>query len=385
MNRNKTVLHLFTAHLVNDIYTPVIMAMLPILVSTYGYSYFLAACLASTHSISSSILQPVFGWLSDKKGFTIAVSVSILISGCFISAIGLVPGEYLLMVACVAIAAIGHASFHPAALSIVSDLSTNENRGVMTSYFIVGGNLGFALGPVIAGSVLAIAGFHGIAFLMIPAVIVALLLRSISLRRTSPVRKSPHSLSEETELNSLKPIATLFCASTFRAWVIFGSITFFPLYLVSEGYSVLTATMLVTGMLLAGVLGQVAGGHLSDRYGRKKYLVISTFLAMPFFLLFIMSTGSIAVIAMFLFGFLLWSTFAVSIAMAHEMMPGSIGLTSGLFMGSALGAGGIGVAASGYLADHFGLLTSIALFGILIVLSGFCYTIIQDPKKIPAR
>ena len=80
MNRNKTVLHLFTAHLVNDIYTPVIMAMLPILVSTYGYSYFLAACLASTHSISSSILQPVFGWLSDKKGFTIAVSVSILIS-----------------------------------------------------------------------------------------------------------------------------------------------------------------------------------------------------------------------------------------------------------------------------------------------------------------
>lgn len=385
MNQNKTVLKLFTAHLVNDVYTPVIMAILPVLVSTYGYSYYLAACLAATHSISSSVLQPVFGWLSDKKGFSIAVSISILMSGCFISIIGLVSEWYLLMILCVALAAIGHASFHPAALSIVSDLSTNENRGVMTSYFVVGGNLGFALGPVIAGSVLAIAGFHGVALLMIPACIIALLLRNLSLDRTRQSFVSPSQLSLKKELLLLKPIYTLFCASSLRAWVIFGSITFFPLYLVSEGYSVLIATTLVTGMLLAGVLGQMTGGYLSDRYGRKDYLVVTTFLVIPFFILFITSTGIVAVFAMFFFGFLLWSTFAVTIAMAHEMMPGNIGLASGLFMGSALGAGGIGVAASGYIADHFGLIHSIALFGFLIVLSGFVYAIIPHPWKTIAR
>lgn len=384
MRADRTLIHLFSAHLVNDIYTPVIMAMLPLLMSTYGYSYFLAACLASTHSLASSVLQPIFGWVSDKQGFFVPVSVSILISGIFISVMGLFPGVYPLLIIFVAIAAIGHASFHPAALSIVSDLSTDSNRGIMTSYFVVGGNIGFACGPVIVGFLLAQSGFSGVVFLMIPALLVGVMLRNLSFSRQNqaahPVDPLPEPLSDH-RFDRKNPIIPLFCASIFRSWVIFGSITFFPLYFVANGYTLLMATMLVTGMLFAGVLGQIIGGYLSDRYGRKDYLVITTFLVIPPLVLFLQSSGVIATIAMLLFGFFLWSTFAVTIAMAHEMMPHDIGLTSGLFLGSALGAGGIGVAVSGYIADTWGLIPSIALFGLLLGISGLFYAVTPHPYR----
>ncbi len=388
MIRNKTILNLFFAHLVNDIYTPVIMALLPLLMSTYGYSYFLAACLASTHSLASSVLQPLFGYISDKRDICIPVSVSILISGFFISATGFFPGVYTLLIVSVAIAAVGHASFHPAALSIVSDLSNDSNRGIMTSYFVVGGNIGFACGPVIVGYLLAEAGFFGVTLLMIPAFLVAIILRNLSFTRckqkTSLVSHERESSVTEKPGGNI-PIITLFCASTFRSWVIFGSITFFPLYLVANGYTILTATMLVTAMLLAGVLGQILGGVLSDRYGRKDYLVITTFLVIPPLILFLTSSGVVAIISMLIFGFFLWSTFAVTIAMAHELMPKNIGLTSGLFLGSALGAGGIGVAASGYIADTWGLISSIALFGLLLAISGIFYAAIPHPYRTFCR
>lgn len=373
----KKILNLFTAHLVNDIYTPVIMAIQPVLITSFGYSYFIAALLPAMHSIVSSLFQPIFGHLADKKGLFIPASLSILLSGVGISLLGLFPTVPTLMLVCVAIAALGHASFHPGALFMVHQLTDQSNRGRLTSIFVVGGNLGFAIGPLIAGALLAASGLPAILILIIPAFIGAVLIHRSGIRLEPVNKKTP----VQGEGGTGRGVAFLFAGSTLRSWVIFGSMTFFPTFLVQQGYTILIANILVTGMLLAGVVGQLIGGIVSDRYGRKQFIVLTTICSLPAYLMFLYTGGLYSLVALIIFGFLVWSSFSVTIALSHELMPARVGLTSGLFLGLAMGAGGIGVAASGLYADQAGLMASLELFSIIIVAATLLFLMVPSQKK----
>ena len=123
-----TITGLAAAHMVTDIYMPVLPAILPLLIAQNGYSYLAAGLLVTAYNITSSFTQPVIGWLSDTRGLTISVSISLLISAVFVALMGIAQDYYLIMAFAV-IAALGHACFHPTALSIVSRLCTSENRG----------------------------------------------------------------------------------------------------------------------------------------------------------------------------------------------------------------------------------------------------------------
>jgi FSR family fosmidomycin resistance protein-like MFS transporter len=137
---------------------PVLPAILPLLIATNGYSYLAAGLLVTAYNVTSSFTQPVVGWLSDRKGFSISVSVSLLVSAVFVALMGIARDYAILMIFAI-FAALGHACFHPTALSLVSRLCSDENRGKITAYFVVGGNLGYAVGPVLGGSVLPASSF----------------------------------------------------------------------------------------------------------------------------------------------------------------------------------------------------------------------------------
>ena len=365
------------AHCVNDIYFPILMALQPILITTLGYSYFQAALLPATHSLLSSALQPVFGSLADRKGLRVSISISLLLSGCGIALLGLISDHYLVMLGCVAISALGHATFHPGALCKVDALAAKGNRGKLTSLFTVGGNLGQALGPIIGGLALAYGGITAVTWLIIPAVIGALVLLVSPIPDTCPVTAKPKESGKE----KWKPVIILFSGSTLRAWVTFGAMTFLPTFLVLGGYPILEATLFVSVMLLAGVAGQLTGGALSDRFGRKPVVVITTFAAIPAFAGILYLHGPLLILSIITFGFLLWSSFAVTISMAHEMVPTQIGLISGLFMGIAMGAGGIGVSISGIVADRFGLAATLATFPIIVLAAALLFLMVSYPPK----
>jgi len=351
----KAITGLAAAHLVTDIYMPVLPAILPLLIVNNGYSYFTAGLLITAYNVTSSFTQPVLGWLSDTKGWSIHISISLLISAVFVALMGVARNYYLIMLLAV-LAALGHACFHPAALSMVSRLCTSENRGRLTSYFVVGGNLGYAIGPVLAVGLVWWLGLPGLLLLVLPAVVMAFALKYILpggiTRACAPDPEIPDTVPVVTPK---KPFVILMIASILRAWAIFAAITFLPMYLVSQGYDLVTAGMIVTLMLLAGVAGQVAGGHLSDRYGRKEFMIFGLVLSIPPFCLFLLTTGILSIIALLLFGFFLWSTFAVAVAMSHELLPGNVGLASGIMLGLAIGFGGLGVAVNGIIADHYSL------------------------------
>ena len=166
------VLWLSAAHVITDLYLPVLTAILPLLISTYGFSYFLAGLLVTMYNVTSSLTQPLFGWLADRYGIILHVSICLLISAIFISAMGL-SGNFYLLALFAALAALGHAAFHPNAFSIVNRLCTSENRGKITSIFVVGGNIGYAAGPLLAAAIIFYFGLTGLPLLVIPAAIMA--------------------------------------------------------------------------------------------------------------------------------------------------------------------------------------------------------------------
>jgi len=365
------------AHIVNDTYFPMLVALQPILITTLGYSYFQAALLVMTYSLLSSVLQPVFGHLADKTGFRVSISLSILLSGCGIALLGQLTDHYLIMLGCVALSAVGTASFHPGALTKVGAIAASGNRGKITSFFIIGGILAQAIGPIIAGLALAYGTIQSISWLVVPALIMALVLLVYPVPDTCPVA----SKTSAAGTGNWNPVILLFAGSTLRAWVTFGAMTFLPTFLVLNGYPLLEATALVSVMLLAGVAGQVAGGALSDRVGRKPVVVVTTIAAIPAFLAILFTHGILLIAAIIAFGFLLWSSFAVTIAMAHELMPAQIGLVSGLFLGISMGAGGIGVSLSGAVADWAGLDASLLLFPVIILAAAVLFLMVGYPPK----
>lgn len=367
--------------MVTDIYMPVLPAILPLLILNNGYSYFTAGLLITAYNVTSSFTQPVIGWLSDTKGLTINISISLLISAVFVGLMGIAHNYYLLMLFAV-LAALGHACFHPAALSMVSRLCSSENRGRLTSYFVVGGNFGYAIGPVLAGALVWWLGLPGLLLLIIPAVVMAFALKYIlpgGITKACPPKAAPADTPHG--VTSKKPFIILMIASILRAWAIFAAITFLPMYLVSQGYDLVMASMVVTLMLLAGVAGQVAGGHFSDRYGRKEFMIFGLVLCIPPFGLFMLTGGIISIIGLILFGFFLWSTFAVAVAMSHELLPGNVGLASGIMLGLAIGFGGLGVAVNGMIADHYSLAAALGTIPIPIAAAILLMIVLPYPWK----
>ena len=346
---------------------PVLPAILPLLISENGYSYLTAGLLVTAYNLTSSFTQPLVGWLSDTKGFSVRISTSLLVSALFIALMGIAQNYYLIMVFAI-LAALGHACFHPAALSLVNRLCMKENRGRVTSYFVVGGNLGYAIGPVLAGVLVFWLGLPGLIFLIFPALFMVAALKYLLPGGIPAACESFARLEiKEGAAQSMKPFAILMIVSILRAWAVFAAITFLPMYLVTQGYTLMMAGVIMTLMLLAGVAGQVMGGHISDMIGRKEFMIAGLAGAIPFFYLFFASTGIIAVMALLFFGFFLWSTFAVAVAMSHELLPGNIGLASGMMLGLAIGFGGLGVAVNGLIADHYSLAAALGTIPVPII------------------
>jgi FSR family fosmidomycin resistance protein-like MFS transporter len=209
---------------------------------------------------------------------------------------------------------------------------------------------------------------------------------AVALWRSFPVNKEMKRISrnspvEKIPLVKYRPILPLFSASTLRACAIFCALAFFPSFLVSRGLDLISADILISVMLLAGVAGQLAGGYLSDIFGRKEYVIAGSILAIPSFYGFIFTTGLLSVFSLIVFGFALWSGFAVTVAIAHEMVPGKVAFTSGLMLGLSLGIGGLGVAIFGLLADRYSLTAALQLLPFLIIIAGVLIYLLKYPWK----
>lgn len=376
---------LSAAHFMTDLYSPVIPAILPLLIINSGYTYLLAGLLVTAYNMTSSMTQPFIGLFLDRSGRGIPISSSLLMSAFFIALMG-VTTNYVILFTCAILAGLGHATFHPSGLTSVGIECSDENRGRLMSYFVIGGNFGYAISPLLVGIAVGFLGLHGLILLFLPGCLMAIVVRHVLTIdiAISPYRDIPRA-ADRKGASLIRAVSILISASALRAWAIFAVISFLPTYLIHRHYSLVLANGLVTLMLVMGVVGQVFGGVLSDRYGRKEFTILGMLLSIPAFLIFLVTDGSVSIIAMLIFGFLLWSTFAITVAIAHELMPHSIGLASGLIMGLAVGGGGIGVAITGAIADAFTLDIALLTLPLPVASAILLFFILPYPWRLWKR
>ena len=354
------------AHLVNDWYMNYIQTLLPFMVAA-GLSISKGAFLVSAFTISSSLLQPVFGYLVDQKNQRWMVYVGTMWMAILLSLLGVLK-SYPLLFLTVTLAGLGTAAFHPQASAMVTSVS-GKRKGFFQAIFVAAGNVGWALTPLIVVPFTQTFGMELTPLLMLPGVLAAILLWFTAPKDSVKAKSSPPPLlpalrSARTELT--KVVLVVAC----RSLAYFGLISFLPLYLQHKNISLLAGSRLIFLMLFAGAAGGLMGGYISDLIGRKAVIVGSLVAATPLFYLFLVTDGTLSYLLLALAGATLLASFSVTIVVAQEALPKNAAMASGLMLGFGIGIGGLGVGMVGLLAEHMGIVYAIHLLIWLPLLAG---------------
>lgn len=361
---------LTVSHMLNDLYSNYLPQMLPFLMaSLHGFTITKAAILTASFTITSSIVQPVFGYFVDNTGRRWLVHVGTLWMAVMLSLTGVVD-SYWMLVALASLAGLGTAAFHPQAASMMNLLS-GRHTAVLFSIFVAFGNMGFALGPLILVPLFQAYGLRATLFTVIPGILVTLLLVLFAPRIRISMRASP---SLRTVLASIgaasRQLVPIVSVIAVRSLAYTGMLTLLPLYFAEKQLTKIAASHLVTIMLFSGAVGGILGGFISDRFGRKPLIVISLMLSTPFFFAFLATQGLLSTIFLALAGASLLASFSVTVVAAQEAIPENKALAAGIAMGLAGGLGGLAVILIGKLGDVWGLPQAVFLLFSLPVAAG---------------
>ncbi|HMK56053.1 MAG TPA: MFS transporter [Dissulfurispiraceae bacterium] len=377
----KVLLLLSLGHCMTDIYQGALPAALPFLKDKLGLTYTTVGFILVASNLASSVVQPVFGYYSDRKEKPLLLPLGCLCAGVGFSLLSL-PSGFALTLVLVLLSGLGIAAYHPEGFKTASYF-TGEKVATGMSIFSVGGNLGFAFGPIAS---LFILKHYGISFLpamIIPAlvfiVLIAFFWKSISIpQRVATARKAGGAKSRKSAYISL---SLIIAAVIMRSWTQFGLITYIPFYYIDylKGDAVY-AGKLISTFLLSGVFGTLIGARLADRWGHKQFLIASFAMSSAVLPLIFVAKGPALFAAFGALGFVLISTFAVTMAMSQKLLPHNIGMASGLTVGFAIGTGGIGVTLLGTIADAYGVPVALKLISLLPILGFLISLFIKYPS-----
>lgn len=272
---------------------------------------------------------------------------------------------------------LGIASYHPEGFK-TARFFTGDKMATGMSVFSVGGNTGMALGPILALSIVHYLGYRSLTWMALPALffVIAILL----LHRSVAVPPSDRSTAPQRAAGATKEayraLLVILAIIIMRTWIQVGLMTYIPFYYINflKGDPVF-AGKLVSLFLIGGAIGTLAGAPLADRWGHAFWLRFSMLGCALLFPLLFWVRGPALFFVLTLFGVILISTFSVTVVMGQNLFPNNLGVASGLLVGFAIGAGGIGVTLLGLLADHFGVPVAIKSIGILPV-AGFLLTFV---------
>lgn len=358
-----------TGHAITDIgqgALPMILAYLqPILL----LSQLQVGIVMLAFTLSSSIVQPVFGVFSDRFRAVWLIPLGCLLAGLGIAVTGF-SMNYTFLLAAGLLSGLGVAAFHPEG-SKFARFASGDRKASGMSFFSVGGNLGFAAGPMLITFFFGLSGLHGTWYFLLLNALMALLLMAnitnisgvqeisqndaceIAVQKGADTNRSGKPATPR--LNIAIPVILLVLLVVMRSWVHLGLVTYLPQYYIHHlHYSEVYAAGLVSVFLFAAVLGTLTGGPVADRWGLKTVIAGSMACTIPILYLFQYLSGAWTVVLVALAGFVIVSTFGVTVVLAQEMMPHNVGFASGLILGFAIGLGGVGATLLGWVADHWG-------------------------------
>jgi FSR family fosmidomycin resistance protein-like MFS transporter len=343
-------------HLAVDFAGGALFVLIPYLHDKFQLSYTLAAVLVLCSAISGSVVQPLFGLWSDRRGAIWLIPVGVATGGTGM-ALAWVSPTYGLVVLFVIVSGLGTAAFHPEGSKLAAYVSGRRRASGM-SLFSIGGNLGFGLGALAAALLVHALGLDGGLLLAVPCLVVSAVLFSLRgyLLGFVPDRETTPSLGGEDDPRALGLLLTVI---TFRSLAWYGVLTFVPLWEVSQGHSKQYGTALLWGMLLVGGIGTLAAGPIADRIGLRTVLLAANVAICPLMLVFVLVGGATGAIALGLVGVAVIGTFGITMVMAQQYLPSRIGTASGLSIGFSIGLGGVAAVLLGGIADSVDLRTAL--------------------------
>ena len=343
-------------HLINDTMQAIMLAVYPMLRQSYDLNFTQVGLLTFAFQVTGSLLQPFIGSYTDRKPLPAILPLAPAFTLLGFILLASATSYPLLLVAACCIG-VGSAMFHPDA-SRVSRLASGGRYGMAQSLFQVGGNVGTSLGPLIAAWYILPHGQHSILWFALLAVL-SLGILSIVARWYGRHLQQAHALpkaSRDSNLNAstLKITLAILIALMFSKFVYMASMhSFYAFYLIDKfGMSASTAQTYLFILLAAVAIGTFAGGPIGDRIGRKTVIWFSILGTLPFTLALPYANEFWTVVLTIPIGLILSSAFPAMVVYAQELMPGRVGMISGLFFGLAFGMGGVGAALMGALADH---------------------------------
>jgi FSR family fosmidomycin resistance protein-like MFS transporter len=359
------------SHFLNDTMQSLLPAIYPTLKTKFSLSFGQIGLLTFVFQVTASLLQPIVGMVTDKRPQPYSLA-----AGMGFTMVGLImlshAGSFAMLLVAAAMIGIGSSIFHPES-SRVARLSSGGRHGLAQSVFQVGGNFGTAMGPLLAAFIVVPHGQGSIlwfsAIALVGMVVLSLVGRWYQNRMTS-ASKRPRAAMHAHEPLPPKTVAltmAILIALVFSKFFYLASISsYYTFYLIHRfGLSIQHAQLMLFVFLGAAALGTVVGGPIGDRLGRKLVIWVSILGVLPFTLaLPFVGLGGTLVLS-FIIGFVLSSAMPAMIVYAQELVPGRVGLISGLFFGLAFGMGGLGAAAIGVIADHYGIVVTYRLCSIL--------------------
>jgi MFS transporter, FSR family, fosmidomycin resistance protein len=348
---------LSAAHLINDMMQSLILALYPILKGEFQLSFGQIGLITLTFQLTASLFQPLIGQYTDRRPvpYSLPMGMTSTLFGLLLLAYA--PNFETVLLAA-ALVGMGSAVFHPES-SRVARLASGGRHGFAQSMFQVGGNTGSAIGPLIAALVIAPYGQRSVAWFALAALLGIFALFKVSRWYVNSGALKSAGRSAKTAASPYPPrvvfgaIVVLLILIFSKYFYIAGISTFYTFYLIDKfGLSVQSAQMHLFFFLFASAAGILVGGAIGDRVGRKPVIWASILGIAPFALVLpyvdLFWTTALTIVI----GFMLSSAFSAILVYAQELMPGKVGMVSGLFFGFAFGMGGLGAALLGLLADY---------------------------------
>jgi MFS transporter, FSR family, fosmidomycin resistance protein len=368
-------------HFLNDCYGSFFAPILPLLIEKLSLSLTMASGLASIASITSAIFQPIYGIASDRVHGRFFIVLGPLLSTVCMSLIGVAPNAVIVGVLLL-LAGVGSAAFHPQAVAAAGAVS-GERRGFGISVFIFGGSVGFAVGPLAIIGAVQLWGLERSCYVMIPGLLSVLLL-GVYLKVPGGVAHRGRILSLRAAFkDTQKSMALLFSIAVIREFTRIAVVTFLPIFLATQGRSLAAGGITLALFSMAGALGGMVGGSLSDAWGRKTVILTSGMLCAPLLHGMFLTDGLVSLLFLVLAAGTLSGANSVVIALAQELVPSRAGTASSLVMGLGWGVAGVLLIGFGTLAETIGVSRALGIAATLPLLAAGLTLAL--PKHTPAE
>lgn len=360
-----------SGHFVIDAAVGAVPAMIPVFTAIYALSDLAASMILGASLLVSSAVQPLFGLLADRRPTPAFIWGGVAVGAAGLALSGL-AGGYLGVLACIVGSGLGIAAFHPEAARVANQISA-ERKATGLAWFMVGGNAGFAVGPLLVALFIPLLDERATLVFLVPGAAVALWLHHERARLTVPL---PTALPERARRGEASDgaaavegagpwsVGLLLFVTSMRTWTQFCLLALVPLLLVDDrGFSDQAAGFVVAAFAGAGVVGTVAGAVLADRVGGRRMLLWTMPVVSPLIAGFLLTDGAVSILLLAAAGFVLLASFSVTVMMGQEYLPNRLALAAGLMIGfGAIGSAPPGLALFGAIADSAG--REAALWGV---------------------